>query len=88
MYDGNHSVESHYKALSHYYNVLDNIFIYIVDDWNNREVRTGTICAIEKLNLKILYEKEVRLTTDDTHTPIEIAKTSWWNGIYIVILQK
>jgi hypothetical protein len=88
MYDGNHSVESHYKALSHYYNVLDNIFIYIVDDWNNIEVRTGTIYAIEKLNLKILYEKEVRLTTDNTHTPIEIAKTSWWNGIYIVILQK
>ena len=41
-----------------------------------------------QLNLKILYEKEIRLTWDDTHTPFDIARNSWWNGIYITILQK
>lgn len=88
MYDGNHTDESHYKALTHYYNCLDDTFIYIVDDWNWKCVRDGTKSAIEKLDLKVLYEKEIRLTNDDSHTPSHIARTSWWNGIYVTILQK
>jgi len=88
MYDGNHSIDSHYKALSYYYDCLDDIFIYIVDDWNNEQVRNGTIQAIKNLNLKIKYEKEIRLTFDNSHTPIDIAKATWWNGTYIVILEK
>ena len=88
MYDGNHSEESHYKALSHYYNCLDDIFIFIVDDWNWKCVRDGTFSSIEKLNLKILYQKEIRLTWDDSVTPEPELSTTWWNGIYVVILQK
>ena len=88
MYDGNHLEESHYKALLHYYDCLDDIFIFIVDDWNWKDVREGTINSIKKLNLTILYEKEVRLTWDESHTPIHQAETTWWNGIYIAILQK
>jgi len=85
MYDGNHSKENHYKALSHYYNCLDDIFIFIVDDWNWNEVREGTMNSIQKLNLKVLYEKAIRLTWDDTTTELS---NSWWNGIYVAILQK
>jgi len=33
--------------------------------------------TFQKLNLKVLYEKEIRLTWDN-----------WWNGIYVAILQK
>jgi predicted O-methyltransferase YrrM len=85
MYDGNHTNESHYKALLHYYTCLDNIFIFIVDDWNCKGVRDGTISSIQNLNLNILYEKEIRLTNDDSQTAV---KDSWWNGIYVAILQK
>ena len=88
MYDGNHSNESHYKALLHYYNCLDDIFIFIVDDWNWIDVRDGTMNSIRKLNLKVLYEKEIRLTWDNSHTPLEVAGVNWWNGIYVAILQK
>jgi hypothetical protein len=88
MYDGNHTNESHYKALLHYYNCLDDIFIFIVDDWNWKRVRDGTFKSIQKLKLKILYEKEIRLTWDDSHTPEQKAKDTWWNGIYVAILQK
>lgn len=83
MYDGNHTENSHYNALLHYYNCLDDVFIFIVDDWNWESVRNGTYDAIQKLNLKVLYEKEVRLTWDDS-----VARATWWNGIYITILQK
>lgn len=88
MYDGNHTHESHYQALLHYYNCLDDVFIFIVDDWNWVDVRDGTINSIKKLNLKVLYEKEVRLTWDNSHTPEAEAKASWHNGIYVAILQK
>jgi hypothetical protein len=88
MYDGNHTDESHFKALTHYYDCLDDTFILIVDDWNWQAVRDGTKNAIEKLNLKVLHKIEIRLTYNDSHTPINIAKTTWWNGIYVAILQK
>lgn len=88
MYDGNHTNESHYKALLHYYDCLDDIFIFIVDDWNWIDVREGTLKSIQKLNLKVLYKKEIILTSDNSHTPQPQARDTWWNGIYVAILQK
>ena len=88
MYDGNHTNESHFKALLHYYNCLDDVFIFIVDDWNWKDVRDGTRNSIQKLNLKVLYEKEIRLTWDNSVTPQPELSKTWWNGIYVAILQK
>jgi len=88
MYDGNHSIDSHYNALLHYYNCLDDVFIFIVDDWNDKLVRDGTKNGINQLKLKVLYEKEIRLTWDDSHTPYPLARETWHNGIYVAILQK
>jgi predicted O-methyltransferase YrrM len=59
MYDGNHTNDSHYKALVHYYPCLDDIFVFIVDDWAVKDVRDGTYESIKKLNLRTLYEKEI-----------------------------
>ncbi len=87
MYDGNHSDDCHYRALLHFYEKLDDTFIFIVDDWNCKGIRDSTAKSIEKLNLKILYEKEVRLTWDDSHTPQPPAKNTWWNGMYVSVLQ-
>jgi hypothetical protein len=84
MYDGNHTNESHYKALKHFYNCLDDIFIFIVDDWNWEDVRDGTNRSIKNLNLKILYEKSIILPFDNSIKP----EPTWWNGIYVAILQK
>lgn len=81
MYDGSHSFDSHYKALVHYYNCLDHIFIFIVDDWNWDFVREGTLESVKKLNLTTLYQKEI-------YTPENATKDTWWNGIYVAILQK
>ena len=88
MYDGNHTNDSHYMALLHYYDCLDDVFIFIVDDWNWDYVRDGTYKSIQQLQLKILYEKEIRLTWDNSHTNIPLAKDTWWNGLYVAILQK
>jgi len=89
LYDGNHSYESQYKALTYYYDFLEDIFILIIDDWNwTSTVEKGTRNAIKDLNLTILYEKEIKLTNDGSTTPLDIAKNTWWNGIYIAVLCK
>ena len=88
LYDGDHTKESHYKALTHYYNCLDDSFVFIVDDWNWQDVRDGTKESIADLGLEILYEKEIRLTDDNSVTPEPLLSTGWWNGLYVVILQK
>lgn len=88
MYDGNHSNENHHKALEHFYGCLDDMFIFIVDDWNWQSVRDGTTSCIKSLGFTVLYEKEIRLTWDNSHTPEKLAKTTWHNGIYVALLQK
>lgn len=88
MFDGEHDYDSHYNSLVYYKDCLDDIFIFIVDDWNIDTVRIATNASIKDLNFKILWEKEIRLTNDNSHTPQPTAKETWWNGIYICVLQK
>lgn len=88
MFDGEHTYDDHYKSLPHYLNCLDDVFIFIVDDWNIDTVRVATNTAIKDFKLQTLWEKEIRLTFDNSHTPHDIATESWWNGIYICVLQK
>lgn len=88
MFDGNHEEESHFKALLHYYECLDDVFIFIVDDWNWDYVRKGTQESLERLNLNILWSKEIRLTSDNSHTSQPLASETWHNGIFVAVLQK
>ena len=81
MYDGLHNKEDHYNALVHYYACLDDVFVFVVDDWNWVHVREGTFESFEKLNLSVLYEKEI-------NTEYNGVVDTWWNGIYVAILQK
>jgi hypothetical protein len=89
LYDGAHDEESHYKVLIHYYDCLDDTFIFIVDDWNHQVIREATYRAIKDLNLRIVYSREVH-TKLEGMTMIEqsAAKWQWWDGIYVAILQK
>jgi hypothetical protein len=81
MYDGNHKRISHFKALNRYLPCLDNEFIYLVDDWNCKRVRDGTLKSIKKNNLEILYQKEI-------YTPSNNCANDWHNGISIFVLKK
>jgi hypothetical protein len=85
MYDGEHSYNSHYKALTHYYDVLDEIFIFIVDDWNWKQVRDATIDSINSLKLDIIWQKEIKLDNNNETTS---NKLTWWNGIAVFLLKK
>jgi len=89
MYDGDHLEGSHYKALSYFYECLDDTFIYIVDDWNWDQVRKGTEQVIKDLNLTIFYEKEIRTTHDGSHPEWgSQEQKEYHNGMYVAVLQK
>lgn len=89
LYDGPHDYEFHEKSLSYYKNVLDDMFIFIVDDWNWKHVRRATFKSIEINNLHILWDKEIRTNNENTtKCSGEKNKDTWWNGIYICLLHK
>jgi protein O-GlcNAc transferase len=74
FYDGEHSHESQRQALTHYYPMLDDVFIFLVDDYTWASARTGTVQAIAELDLEVLYQREL----------VE----GWWNGVLVSVLKK
>lgn len=88
LYDGGHTYIEQYRALTHFWEVLSDVFILIVDDWNWKPVRGGTMDALHALAPRAVHRREVRLTQDDTHTPLDIAHADFWNGTGIFVIQK
>lgn len=89
LYDGAHTELDHFKSLDYYYPVLKDVFIFMVDDWNWSEVRDGTMRAINKLGLHILFRHEEFISEDDLkNMPYHRGKQTWWNGIAIFLLSK
>jgi len=74
LYDGEHSFEAQRRALTHFYAMLDDVFIFLVDDYSWDAAKAGTQDAIGELGLERLYEREL---TD-----------GWWNGLYVSVLKK
>jgi hypothetical protein len=85
FYDGGHSEISHEKALTYYYDILENVFIFIVDDWVHQPAVAGTLKAIEKLNLKVHKKWELGYSQ---HLRGKVSGLSWHNGLYIAVLEK
>jgi len=95
LYDGPHEETEHYTALNHYLPCLDDVFIYIIDDWNWLSVRTGTLDAIKNNDLDVLYKKEIRTTMTNTQPewneyvwPRAGPTSDWHNGLCVFILSK
>jgi hypothetical protein len=87
MYDGNHDEDSHYKALNHYLPVLDQEFIYLVDDWNYKHIEEGTMKSISDNKLNILYQKVI-LTPGNPGIQSGNYINDWHDGISIFVLRK
>lgn len=78
LYDGDHSIEAHEKALTHYIDAMEDTFIFMVDDWMFEGIRKGTYDAIEKLGLKIeYYEDRGPLVIDEEDVKGEACRR-WW----------
>ena len=80
FYDGPHDFESTKRAVQHYYNTLADEAIIVFDDANWQGVVDGARAGLESVGAKITYEKMMLTEVEDPN--------SWWNGLYIVVIQK
>ena len=62
--------------------------IVIIDNWNWADVRNGTMGGFVAVGANITYSHEIRYTHDNEHTPMHIAKTEFWNGVGVFVIQK
>ena len=57
-----------------------DVFTLVVDDANIEDNVRITKTFVEKIGLKILYERELLNDQEDTKM--------WWNGLYVLVLAK
>lgn len=92
LYDGDHIEHFQYNAFKKMYTCFSDICVVIIDDYNAKDVQKGTQRAKKEFGVdipfKLVYEKEITYTNDGSHTPIDIAKKEFWNGIYVCVLEK
>jgi hypothetical protein len=80
FYDGPHDFESTKNAVKYYSPSFANQSILIFDDANWTEVVQGAHKGIVESGLTILYSKKILNSLE--------SDTDWWNGIYIVVVEK
>ena len=81
FYDADHDPVKQFKNLKHLLQFCEDEFILLVDDANMPGVVESVDDLIEIKRMKVLYERKIT-------TAIPEDQTSWWNGIYILLLQK
>ncbi len=86
-YHGRHTLEGHYKAISHFRHVLAPYSVVIIDDWNLARVRKAAAKVLSDTGLNVLYKKEILLPEEDlVGMPRHRGRESWWNGTCILLL--
>jgi hypothetical protein len=81
FYDGPHTEEDQKQAFTFYNDMLQDVFIAIVDDWNIEDAKIGTKKAFKELGYNIIIDHELPSKCNGDGM-------NWWNGLYIAIIQK
>ena len=81
FYDADHDPIQQYKNLNHLLQFFDDEFILMVDDANMDGVVESVEDFVKHKKLKVIFEKKILTDIPEDHS-------SWWNGIYILLLQK
>jgi hypothetical protein len=81
MYDGEHSYDSQFKAITHFANNFNDSCIIVVDDWNDAPSRDGTFNAIKETSFDIKFQ-------DDVRSRYNCDLEGYWNGMGIIILER
>lgn len=78
FYDGDHSKKSQMDAFKYMKKYLDDEFIVIIDDFNLHKVKEGT----NKMLKKFIELEGYKITSKKRNAQ------TWWNGLYVGLLQK
>jgi hypothetical protein len=88
LFDALHTYDAHKLAITHFWKNLQKSAIVIIDDWNWDYVRHGTMEGFKDVNAIIENFHEVLYTYTNEHTPWEVAKSEFWNGVGIFLVSK
>ncbi len=88
FYDGSHNYEDHFDSVKLILPSLANKFIFIVDDWNWRQVREGTLDAIKKQKLRVVSGLEIKTTDDDSSSLVTGSNSDWHQGVAFFVIEK
>jgi hypothetical protein len=88
LFDGPHVEAAQYDGVVIVQPALTETFFLIVDDWNWRAVRLGTLRALTASRCQLECSIEVRTTLDDSHPSICGKQSDWHNGYFIAVLRK
>lgn len=88
LFDGPHTEEDQYAGVSLTKPALDDVYTFIVDDWNWEQVRIGTANAIQNCGIEVICSIEIRTTQDGTTPKIIQQHSDWHNGYFIAVCKK
>jgi len=80
FYDGPHDIETTMRAVKYFSECFADTAILIFDDANWQGVVQGADMGIGTAKLKKLYSKMMLNSPEN--------KNMWWNGLYVVVVQK
>ncbi len=81
FYDGDHNQDKSCKALTYFYPVLADEFLFIADDYDWRGVFDGIWQGIEESKLTVIYHYKLSAKVPND-------KDTWWNGLGVFKLRK
>ncbi len=88
LYDGDHSYESHLKAITFFHKFFSKYVIIMIDDWACWDfpyIKEATLRGLKEMNMKIHYQEEIGLVnTNRNHYGID----TFWNGCGIFVCER
>ena len=88
LFDGPHSELDHRDSVLIVQPCLADWFVLIVDDWNWRSVRIGTMHGLLAAKCRVEASIQVRTTNDETHPSVAFEASDWHNGYFIAVVRK
>jgi hypothetical protein len=89
FYDGEHSAESQYRAFKYFEPVFADVFIAVVDDWAQGQVREGTRRAFEEINYDVVGSRAVIPgMRPNNANRVNNPNYFWWCGTHLAVLKK
>lgn len=82
FYDGEHSRESQAKAIPYYYDILDDVCLIVIDDYQWPDVYNGTADGFEVLKDKLKIERQWVLSEGRADSPV------FHNGLGLFLCSK
>ena len=86
FYDGAHTAQDQERAFTYFDEVLDDVFVAVVDDWEQGDVRKGTLAAFEKLRYNVLASWQIFPNVRERKT--ENPHLGWWLGAFVAVVKK